>query len=105
MNPLDRQIAEAKGLKIDLLGGISTDRPGVYTLGALWSESDAKALELVDELAAKGFRFSLRTAEVGRGWIVYFHNAQAFDALDGGGYTRPEAICRAYLAAMEWMKK
>jgi len=82
-----------------------------------WSTSDAKAFELVDEvLGACPSDFALLLSE-GR-WIATFgllspdgdiglkrQNGIAYCHLkDGSTPTRPEAICRAYLAAMEWMK-
>lgn len=111
MNDLDRKIAELKGASLmpdgPYVGGITPDRSKY--VAPTWSTSDSNALELVDELTRPEqnrmteFAFAMRTAEVGRGWLAIFFPGQGRDHFPGGGYTRPEAICRAYIAAREWM--
>jgi hypothetical protein len=70
-----------------------------------WSTSDSKALELVDELVdIKGprlfFSLNLLSETPSARWLAQFTHETR-----GVGATRPEAICRAWLAAMTWMKE
>lgn len=60
-----------------------------------WATSDAKALELVDELGR-----GLRLEGCGFHWsaVIDFFGQHHQET----GTTRPEAICRAYIAAREW---
>jgi hypothetical protein len=79
-----------------------------------WSTSDAKAFELVDELTLPAenrlveFDFMLGIACREKWtWRAVFCPKDAFRIKQhsaGEGPTRPEAICRAYLAAMEYLK-
>ena len=121
MNELDKRIAELKGLTVDGLGGLSTDKPGVFTLGPTWSTSDTKALELVDEILDRGgVDFQLvRPEKKSKPWSATFgitdargpvgfitdKGARFCHLKSGEGPTRPEAICRAYIAAMGWMRE
>jgi hypothetical protein len=130
MNPTDRKIAELKGLPAE--GEIThwpvgeDDKGRVFPTGDPspqnwgWSISDSKALELVDELikveANKPARefvgppslgFSI-TRERGSGAYsahlsVSDSNGENTEWHAGAAATRPEAICRAYIAAREWM--
>jgi hypothetical protein len=67
---------------------------------SFWSTSDSKALELVDEIPAPTV-FKLERSSLPDTWYAYF----AFPGRNAVGFasTRPEAICRAYIAAREWM--
>jgi hypothetical protein len=113
MTDLDRKIAELKGWEVigtahpDLHGhpdplsvpaaGLMGKKDGEVRALAFWSTSDAKALELVDEL---GMQFRLE-GNPGH-WSAVF-DVYGQHHIDGGT-TRPEAICRAYIAAREWLK-
>lgn len=124
---LDQQVALLKGWEFDPMEGAWWMSPeekaaGRYWCGGLtWTSDDAKALELVDELVVDqpdgaGCRFMLikwepRSEKPARWearfepyWIdgKYTMTAQGH-RFDGQGQTRPEAICRAYIAAREWM--
>ena len=109
---LDRKIAEAKGWRLFRPGETTPKDHAEWaeskaewkpeTLAA-WSTSDSKALELVDELRAQGFHFHL--ADITHPeplWQVYFimKDGKGSQAIER---TRPEAICRAWLAAQEWI--
>ncbi len=110
MNDLDKRIAELKGWKItmkSLYGSplMVIERPGENALmgdpeSPLWSTSDAKAFELVDELTAtNGFKLQWNPdTEV---WSCEFDVAIG----RGRAATRSEAICCAYIAAREWIKE
>lgn len=120
MTDLDRQIVEVKGWEWDpkAMGWWPTPRDketGTYCFGGLgWSVLDAAAFDLVDELtqadASKPHNFGLRMMYFPEmGWQVQFiafetgkHMIKWKEVHEAP--TRPEAICRAYLAAMEWMK-
>lgn len=118
MNDLDRRIAEAKGFKFGLDGAVAAGPDGKHYLSAwfCWSTSDAKAFELVDELAPatdkKDPEWGFMCGIFGKEWNATFYKAVHRNGdlvcdpirLEGNAPTRPEAICRAYLAAMEWMK-
>lgn len=112
MNDPDKRIAELKGLKIEIMQGDSSGVTEIW-LGIApgsnaceptepWSRSDAKALELVDELIeghpGTGINIT-RERQTGR-WMVAICPG---DWVHGEAATRPEAICRAYIAAREWM--
>lgn len=123
MTDLDRRIAEAKGYPdpvevTEFLCGacdfeIKAIASGDYQhIGGGWSTSDSKALELVDELRGK-FAFYLSCSPSGIHWYATLSpvvtGLAALNPPDGPNFTgdgisRPEAICRAYLAAVEWMK-
>lgn len=134
MNDLDRKIAELKGMPVD--GEVTHWPVGEDDKGKLfptgdpipqnwgWSTSDAKALELVDELVYDApnrmarFRFILiswnATAIKPARWEARFEPYETDEGrtytssghrFDGQAPTRPEAICRAYIAAREWMKE
>lgn len=102
---LDRQIAILKGATHDLSGNAFT----------FYSESDAKALELVDELVTQerndrlycfdfGLALSARNPWEWAAWFVPSPTRTgARISTQGRGPTRAEAICRAYLSAREWM--
>ncbi len=104
MNDLDKRIAGLKGLlnaegqQVKFHGRLDADFGEPY-----WSTSDAKALELVDELRTEGMAFIMRSAEVGSGWLASFYPEMDTKFFQGGWHTRPGAICRAYIAAREWM--
>jgi hypothetical protein len=111
MNPTDRKIAELKGLPAE--GEIThwpvgeDDKGRVFPTGDPspqnwgWSISDSKALELVDEMRALGWFFLLQDMR-DRTWRASFINDESGTGMQAGA-TRPEAICRAYIAAREWM--
>lgn len=120
MNDLDKRIEKLKGVRIMLdgpyVGGIMPD--GAKYNCPTWSTSDAKAFELVDELMdiGPGWSFHLDSAMLNReklkdsgfkiaeraeNWNCSFMHGLA--VCMGGGKKRPEAICRAYIAAREWM--
>lgn len=85
----------------------------------MWSQDIAKAFELVDEICIdqdnkKGARFHLIQWEAKTGiaahweariepyWIDGEYTlTQVGNRFDGRGQTRPEAICRAYIALRE----
>lgn len=105
MNDLDRKIAELKGIPyrehaqynfIQELEGAATT----------WN-SDAAALELVDELHPAHF-FTLKSLPNSQGWKAVFQPDPGNRMVGTPKYTgqdmsRPKAICRAYIAAREWM--
>jgi hypothetical protein len=119
MNGLDRRIAELKGMKDPAkLEGLEV----VALLGGdySWTTFDSKALELVDELAGEknymlaGVLFTLAYFKshhrLNRGWFwAARFSIEGLDGIriigDGEAPTRPEAICRAYIAAREFMAK
>jgi hypothetical protein len=134
VNDLDRKIAELKGY-VDIIESLDaichcTNVPVLagrpvgkvarglrvdahYQIGGPWSTSDSKALELVDELQGR-MSFLLCCSPSGILWCARFSPViTGMDALnppkspvfDGDAPTRPEAICRAYIAAREWMAK
>lgn len=131
MNDLDRKIAELKGWRPITQGdydriektirmktvypcGICRDRPdgGLDVANDAihshtWSTSDAKAFELVDEmLAAIAGRMdvSIYYASSPGVWNCDI-NVDSMTEVERWGRTRPEAICRAYIALKEWEKK
>lgn len=68
-----------------------------------WSTSDSKALELVDELGHPFLMEGLRdhwTASI----TILGARGQCDNFFQENGATRPEAICRAYIAAVTWMR-
>ena len=100
-------------------GVIDGGREGfVIGLRPWWSTDDGTALELVDELAEPLFFVERFGKPGGKKWKAHFslpysqlleqiedrklYQTQYHDA-SGEAATRPEAICRAYLAAREWM--
>jgi hypothetical protein len=114
LNDLDRKIAELKGwveFTQAATGlrywGIHQPAPygGVEVKAtfedAAWSTSDSKALELVDEEMAGGAHISIVGDPHTGEWEVEIGTLRH----TGTGATRPEAICRAYIAAREWMEK
>lgn len=119
---LDRRIAELKGWEWDerermvwtdppyetvKMGEKTTEQCGLIMSACCWSTSDAKALELVDELVTfedgwTGFEILTLSVTNGYRWRAGFlHREKEWL---GVGHTRPEAICRAYIAAVDWMK-
>ncbi len=92
-------------------GGMDlTDEPPAGS--PTWSTSDAKAFELVDEImrADPKVCFNLdhhygslypwnARFRIGFGIV-----GEDFTGAYCDGQTRPDAICRAYIAAIEWMK-
>lgn len=115
-NLLDQQVALLKGWEYDPMEhgwwmSPEDKAAGRYWFGGLqWASSDSKALELVDELQGK-FAFNLSCAPSGIMWYATFspvyHSLIHLELTksEGSGYTRPVAICRAYIAAMTWMKE
>ncbi len=126
MNDLDRRIAESKGWEFDAKEGIVWTTPhvprnehGIVDGGregfdpgdCCWSTSDAMAFELVDEIMAADPKvcFNLDHHYGGLSpWSARFRIGfgivgRDFTGAPCDGQTRPEAICRAYLAAREWM--
>jgi hypothetical protein len=125
MNELDKKIAELKGFynacevtefECQSCGyEIKAIRDKDYKhIGGAWSTSDERAFELVDELTLPAnnrlteFDFVLGLAiRKPWTWVACFTTITGFQLKDqyrGEGITRPEAICRAYIAAMEYMK-
>ena len=134
MTDLDRQIAEIKGWRpvtpadLEKMASLKAWFPQDHVIGCkdrddggldfgtykdsdpTWSTSDSKALELVDEYPEAGFslhRFGSTSGEY-RPWAARFtfrRPGQPDWNIQGEAPTRPEAICRAYLAAMTWMKE
>lgn len=125
MNDLDRTIAEIKGLDFfdpGLKNSIGIVRPDIKRIsdgGPMrivdvgWSTSDSKALELVDELPGATF-FLERYGTKEKTWRAVFDFRQVmvvtptgakWFTFDGKAPTRPEAICRAYIAAVTWMRE
>lgn len=131
MNDLDRKIGELKGWRYSLPGAETERRPDGTILplpegftwmdgetecylegcACAWSTSDSKALELVDELQGK-MAFRLECCPSGIMWYATFSPVTTgmsaliqieLSKAEGSGITRPEAICRAYIAAREWM--
>lgn len=133
MTDLDRKIAELKGWRHVpagtekvMLGSHATLSEGWVeptpkgewyhaAFNCDWSGSDSKALELVDELTRPDssrlhmFAVNLQFCE-DFGWRALFqahgpgrHQVKWKQCCEGP--TRPEAICRAYIAAREWMEK
>jgi hypothetical protein len=111
MNELDRKIAELKGYWTKNWPVVceNPEYREETRVECNWSTSDTKALELVDELVdgPEKLPFELLILSETRSgrWMARFHYASSQQSPQGGvGATRPEAICRAYVAAMEWMK-
>jgi hypothetical protein len=131
MNELDRRIAELKGWKwIDAPSNAAVKSmcafmpPGFIErrgnkaiwhspINCDWSTSDTKAFELVDELQGK-FALELKSSPSGLTWSACFKEVKTGfpEALCGSFYaftvedvSRPEAICRAYIAAKEYILK
>lgn len=125
---LDEQIAKLKGWRWseDLHGWLYSEEctmtHGPFVVGLRWATSEDEAWGLVDELADPLF-FIERYGKPGqKRWKAHFafgrrltwfdesRNATIsvpdapFDAY-GEGATRPEAICRAYIAAREYISK
>src|SRR4051812_9552628 len=119
LNPIDRQIMELKGWTHDPFGdgNEATDcwGPEVHECEFMvgdeynppWSQSDAKAFELVDELRGQ-FAFDLSCSPSGLMWYATSSPVRtgpaALIAIEapkatGSGVTRPESICLAYIAA------
>jgi hypothetical protein len=109
MNELDKKIAELKGyynpaevneFECASCGyEILSIRSGDYKMiNGQWSTSDAKAFELVDELGME-FKIEGKQSRWSAVFDVYGQHHQETSQ------TRPEAICRAYIAAVEWMKE
>jgi hypothetical protein len=136
LNDLDRKIAWLKGWEVigtfnesqwpevDFFAapqGLmvkSVETGEIQRLG-LWSTSDTKALDLVDEiLTACECDFALQITEEKK-WIATFGiisrdgdialkipgGLKCCFIKDGSAPTRPEAICRAYIAAKEFLNK
>jgi hypothetical protein len=121
LNDLDKRIAEAKGWRLFKPGETTpkdhaewSESKAIWKPESLadWSTSDTKAFELVDELQDLQFVLS-RACNSHTGaptdvWIARFardwSEAAGGIQIGQGLGTRPEAICRAYLAAMEYLK-
>jgi hypothetical protein len=118
MNDLDRKIAELKGLWTKHWPYVceNPDKREETRVECDWSTSDSKALELVDELQGK-FRLRLLSSPSGLAWqahfdecvlgLVAFTPGKHFSCatFQGIASSRPEAICRAYIAARTWMRE
>lgn len=110
MTDLDRKIAELKGWAPSKERINKAAENGVAVTafmpldGWAWSTSDSKALELVDELKARGLYFTLFDLADGT-WNAQFDpdDDPIRPDAEGSAPTRPEAICRAYIAARERM--
>lgn len=102
-------------------GEKTSARRGLIMSACCWSTSDAEAFELVDEVAEPLFFIERYGKSGDKRWKAHFAFGQRITYFDeargatvsipdvpkdifGEGPTRPEAICRAYLAAMEYMK-
>ena len=113
MTDLDRRIAALKGLEIvDLPGtGPAIKIPTGWTVPpAWWSGDEVKAWELVDELVGKdnaGAPFEMLTYSQtpNSQWLARFYigRSQWQNYHTGLGSTRPEAICRAWIASKEYL--
>lgn len=132
MNELDKRIAELKGLWWDdaencvwLDPPVPINKHGIMdagrnmvSIGHFSYSTDERAFELVDELmdTGPGWSFHLDSAMLNReklkdsgfkiaeraeNWNCSFMHGLMICM--GGGKSRPEAICRAYIAAREWM--
>jgi hypothetical protein len=107
MNDLDKQIAELKGsgtlaflAKSPAYRAAVPEAIPIVESQVSWSTSDAKALELVDEMVVDtDFRLSYNsrsgawTAEIGR-----------ISPCQAVGETRAEAICKVYIAWMAYLR-
>ena len=108
MNDLDKRIAELKGWIITQDKYLGTRFNYGTPVGELsidaysWAESDAKAFELVDEISAPVV-FELKRSRLPDTWYAWFSFADHNSV--GYGATRPEAICKAYIAAREYLEK
>lgn len=74
-----------------------------------WSTSDSKALELVDEFPEIGFTLDHFGTAIMKGgyWSAQFRIPRGHSPdwnIRAEAATRPEAICRAYIAAVTWMR-
>lgn len=104
---LTDQIARMKGMKLpgDLEGlEVVALIGGEYS----WTRDDAKALDLADELTDAGFEVGIASWNPGDGRrhrVRVSGHAGTPDAFEFTveGSSRPEAICKAWLAAREWM--
>lgn len=107
VNDLDRKIAELKGIPYQEFTELNYIQEVVKT-ATTWS-SDAKALELVDELAVHddvcGFELFLVATVPKRIWKAEFAVHGEPRQIGCVEESRPEAICRAYIAAMTWLKE
>ena len=125
MKGLDRKIAELKGWRHVPAGTETVMRGSRATLAegyverldmggewyhagfnCNWSGSDSKALELVDDLDTQCFieRFgqpNWKWAAV----FIYRTPGLPGPTFRAEGTTRPEAICRAYIAAREFLNQ
>lgn len=125
MTDLDRKIAELKGWNPGPIedgwpkesGDCLVDPDGAcaYVEGRespLWSTSDAKAFELVDELKGDGIHFMMICHD-GDNYVAFNDGVVTEDlkavtfkrAGEARASARPEAICRAYIALKEWEGK
>jgi hypothetical protein len=115
LNDLDKRIAEAKGWRLFKPGETTpkdhaewSESKAIWKPESLadWSTSDAKAFELVDELDTQFFleRYGQPKWEWAAVFLYRFGGGAPGKEFRGVGPTRPEAICRAYLAAMEYLK-
>lgn len=131
MTDLDRKIAELKGWEWDEVERMVWTEPAPPPLPAAvnpipnggrlgyimsfccWSRDDSKALELVDEMKDAQFYMHGSTPNPRRWWVMFqFHDMKYVTPygvkefkFEGDGPTRPEAICRAYIAAVTWMRE
>lgn len=123
MTDLDRQIAELKGLRMACIfgdtdfGAVGMDLEIIPGSGSFervdcWSTSDAKAFELVDELTSpnnsrlREWFFYICTDSTNIGdWMASFllgRKPRYHDPISKIGKTRAEAICKAYIAVIDW---
>lgn len=114
LNELDLKIAALKGWKIlqESPWGALEDHPegAIWhsPINNRWSTSEHMALDLADELTDAGLHVTIASWNPGDGRRVVVKVA----GLDGGpdafklkieGSVRSETICRAWIAAREWM--
>lgn len=120
VNELDKQIARMKGWTLvekSIYGNpcffIIRGEGQKSSMGMdgtpLWSEDEAQALDLADELTEALFEVTISsrwTPETGRRHRVTVTGLtgtpEAFQ-FKVEGASRPEAICRAWIAAREWI--
>lgn len=105
MHDLDKRIAELKGYDLVVMDQTRAERPDFPENGEFfrWSTSDAKAFELVDELNTQFFIERFGNPIIWAAVFLYRNNALHEKDFRSEGKTRAEAICRAYIAAKEWM--
>ncbi len=110
MKDLNKRIAELKGWEYDPVdfGWFRTpeEKKNGQSQGELvWTGSDADALDLVDEIQNAMFFFERFGTGV-KTWRAVFSfrgDGSTWKDFEGRSQSRPEAICKAYIAAREWM--